>query len=120
MRSRTKSILVVEDHNDLLGIITIIISQQGWSVVGAHNGQDALGIFEAGKFSLALVDVDLKNEMDGIEVAKRLLHLEPSLRIVMMSGTREDNQRLKEAKVGEFLSKPFEPPKLIALLQSVS
>lgn len=111
-------ILIVEDHDDLLGLLTAIVTKEGWVVVGVESGKDALGAFSPGKFAMALVDVGLGDDMDGIEISKKFRSLDPSLHIVMTSGRPRDQERVEQIGLGDFLVKPFLPPQIVALLQS--
>jgi len=116
-RADERCLLIVEDREDILGLLTTIATLQGWVVAGAKNGPDALKAFSAGRFKLALVDVTLTDGMGGIEVAQSFLRLDPALKIVMMSGSPGDEDRVREAGLGHFLAKPFPPTRLIELLE---
>ncbi|HAM36133.1 MAG TPA: hypothetical protein DEB40_02615 [Elusimicrobia bacterium] len=116
MPDRPKRILIVDDEPDLLRLLSLFIGSKGWDVVAVTNGQEALGVFEAGKFDVLLADVDLDDEVDGIFVAKTLLSSDPNLKIVMMSGKPHNAQKVREANLGAFMSKPFEFPQIGSLL----
>ena len=111
-----KRVLIVDDEADIRQLLSCYLSKIGWEVVAVQGGQEALHAFKLGRFEAILADVDLKEELDGIEVAKRLLNQDPSLKVVIMSGRSHHEERVKEAKVGVFVAKPFDIPALGALL----
>lgn len=111
-----KRVLIVEDELEIRQMLSFFLSKIGWEVVAVKSGQEALHAFKLGRFEAILADVDLKEELDGIEVAKRLLNQDPHLKVVIMSGQLQYAERVKEAKVGAFVTKPFAVPAISALL----
>ncbi|MDD5628453.1 MAG: response regulator [Elusimicrobia bacterium] len=116
-RNEPRCILIIEDREDVLGLLTMIATLEGWAVAGVKNGQDAFKAFSPSRFALALVDVNLCDGIDGIAVAQRLLLEDSALRVVMMSGKPGDEDRASRAGLGAFLAKPFAPTRIIELLQ---
>jgi len=111
-------ILIVDDDPAILRLLSLCVNRRGWEVYAAKNGPEALRIFERDRFNLLLSDVHLGAEMDGIEVAKMLLNIEPRLTVVMMSGMPSTADRVKAAGVGSFLAKPLSLGKVAGLLES--
>ena len=111
-----KRVLIVDDEPEIRQMLSFYLSKIGWEVVAVKSGQEALQAFKLGRFEAILADVDLKEELDGIDVAKRLLNQDPCLKVVIMSGQPQNAERVKEAKVGAFITKPFEVPAINALL----
>lgn len=66
-----KKILIVEDEKDLLDLLAHSFTDQGFSVVVAHDGQDGLSVAEKEKPDLIILDI-LMPKMDGISMAKEL------------------------------------------------
>ncbi|OGS39982.1 MAG: hypothetical protein A3J82_02705 [Elusimicrobia bacterium RIFOXYA2_FULL_69_6] len=117
MDARPDRLLIIEDSADVRKLLVRLASLAGWEAVSASGGPEALGLFKAGRFSLLLSDIDLSDpEMDGIAAAKRLLALDPGLRVVMMSGDPANVARVLEAGLGTLLPKPLDPAAIIALL----
>jgi two-component system OmpR family response regulator len=112
----TRRILIVDDEDQIITLLRFYFTKLGWEVVSAGSGAAALKAFEADKFHVLLADVDLGDKIDGIEVARRLLDQHPHLKVVMMSGKPENKARVRDAKVGAFIPKPFELPSLINIL----
>src|SRR5258708_3610110 len=64
-------ILVVEDEPDLLSLYSSLLTQQGYAVQAANNGQDALILMKGGGYDLVLLDIMLP-KMDGLQILETL------------------------------------------------
>ena len=111
----TKRILVADDDPDLLDLLKLDLGFQGYEVVTAANGKDALQFAMAGPFDLVLLDV-MMPYIDGYHVAYELTNKLGSKapRIVIMTSRdtiREKGIALMSGAV-EVLQKPFEMAKL--------
>ena len=116
MTTGSRSILVLDDDASVRQMLSHYLSRSGWQVVAVASGQEAIHAFKLGRFSAILADVDLDEELDGIQVVKHLLSQDPRLKVVIMSGRPYHAQRVEEDNVGTFLPKPFEPPQLGRIL----
>ena len=114
----TRRLLIVDDKDEILNLLRIYFTKLGWEVVSASSGAAALKAFEADRIHVLLADVDLGEEIDGIEVAKRLLDQHPHLKVVMMSGKPENESKVREARIGAFVVKPFDLPNLSNILNA--
>jgi CheY-like chemotaxis protein len=108
----TETILVVEDEEFVLVLITRILMELGYTVLGARNGEDALEILKKkeGDIRLILTDV-LMPRMSGPELALRADKLLPGVTILYMSG-HPIGEREKDTKLPPgttFIRKPFSP-----------
>jgi DNA-binding response OmpR family regulator len=79
------SILVIEDHEELLALLRKVLSAEGYKVVVAKNGRTADEALARGKFDLVLTDV-LMPDRDGIEIVCQLSKSRPGMPVVAMSG----------------------------------
>lgn len=104
--AKPNCILLVEDDAAVREMLALYINTAGWEAVAARNGAEALEVFETGKFHMLIADVRLNGGIDGIEVAKRFLGLEPRLQVVIISGVAGVAGRVKEAGLGLFFPKP--------------
>jgi len=108
-----ETVLVVEDELMVRRIITRVLERQGYQVREAPNGEEALRLVdELGpeQIQLLLTDVVMP-KLGGVELAERLLELEPALRVLFMSGHR-DSMVFEHAGVDperNYLAKPFSP-----------
>ena len=86
----SETILVVDDDAAVLELCYSVLSRDGYQVLRAASGQQALHLFGAGeRFDMALVDV-MMPDMTGVELVKRLEALEPGLRVALTSGYSPD------------------------------
>lgn len=110
-------VLLVEDDAAVREMLAQYIHAAGWEVVSTRNGEEALQAFQRGKFSMLVADVRLDDSMDGIEVAKKILSLEPKLKVAMISGVPGASERVKEAGLKLFFQKPIGLDALAQLLE---
>jgi hypothetical protein len=113
----TETVLVVEDSDDLREIAGRILSKNGYQVMVAANGPDALKMAHAftGHIDLLLTDV-IMPQMNGSELAPRLVESRPDLRVLYMSGfasTALGAAGTLPAEVA-LLDKPFTEPALLS------
>lgn len=116
------SILVVDDSASLRNMVTFTLKQEGFDIVEAGDGQDALTKARSGRFDLVLSDVNMP-VMDGITFCSELRKL-PAFRFtpVLMLTTEsspEMKQRGKTAGATGWLVKPFNPEKLLSTIKRV-
>jgi PAS domain S-box-containing protein len=106
----SETVLLVEDEVALRAMAREALQQQGYEVLEAGNGVDALAVADArpGPIHLLVTDVVMPR-MGGGELAQRLLAARPGLRVLFMSGYTDDavvRQGVSEA-ASAFLQKPF-------------
>ncbi|MBN3564067.1 MULTISPECIES: response regulator [Aliamphritea] len=116
------TILVVDDSASLRNMVTFTLKQEGYQVVEAGNGQEALTKAKGGRFDLVLTDVNMP-VMDGITLCSELRKL-PTFKFtpVLMLTTESSadmKQQGKSAGATGWLVKPFNPEKLISTIKRV-
>lgn len=111
-------ILVVEDDSDITQILQIYLSNQGYEVQCAANGEQALQQMEACAFDLAIVDV-MMPVMDGITLVMKARE-RYDLPIIFLSAKSEDIDKITGLNVGadDYVTKPFVPMELVARVQA--
>ena len=116
-RPGTETILVVEDEPMVRALACKILLRQGFRILEAGNGEQALLVSEQheGKIDLVLTDV-IMPDLGGREVAARLQIARPGIRVLFMSGYSDDAAVLRDAtnERASFIAKPFRPQSLIA------
>jgi two-component system, cell cycle sensor histidine kinase and response regulator CckA len=121
MASRHATVLLVEDDPLVRAIARRTLTEAGFSVLDAEDGQQALAIVARQQpIDLVLTDVAMP-EFGGRELAQRLSRLKPDLPIIFMSGYTDDDltrRGLLDAGI-PFLEKPFSPQDLTRLVQDV-
>lgn len=114
--SARRTVLLVEDEPALRRLVVMVLMQEGYRVLQAGDGLDAIAAAEghAGRLDLLLTDVALPR-LSGPELAHRLRVLRPGLEVLFMSGY--DDGRLVERGTAEgrvnLLVKPFAIDQLI-------
>lgn len=111
---REKSILLVEDQPTLREIAAKTLKSRHHQVIEAEGAQAALKLSRQYAFDLLLTDVRLPT-MNGIELAAILRERNPGLRVLYMSGRRDQALDGKEP----FLLKPFKPAALLEIVDRV-
>ena len=106
----TETVLLVEDEEQVRAILKQILENQGYHVLSASQGEEALAISqEPGDIQLMITDVVMP-QMSGRELAERMLSVRPSLRVLFMSGYTDDaivRHGLLDEKLN-FIQKPFD------------
>jgi two-component system, cell cycle sensor histidine kinase and response regulator CckA len=107
----TEMILLVEDEEQVRTIMKHILEGQGYHVLSASNGEEALSISQDLELDIKLVITDVVMPgMSGRELAERLLTVRPSLPVLFMSGYTDDaivRHGLLDEKLN-FIQKPFD------------
>ena len=113
IRSATKgheTILLVEDHDTVRNMITMLLQQHGYNMLEASNGSEGVAVAENHRGTIHLVITDLvMPKLSGREMAGRLTALKPGLRVLFMSEYTEDVviQQGVASSMVDFLHKPF-------------
>ena len=106
----TETILLVEDAENVRAVISESLSNYGYTILEAEDGEDALRkvMFFKGPIDLVLTDVVMP-KMDGYVFIKRLKPILPEVKVVFMSGYTEDalNKKGELSMDVEFIQKPF-------------
>jgi len=104
------AVLIVDDEPGVRAVARAMLSRRGFEVLEASNGEEALALFEIERARVTLVLLDLTMpRLDGGEVLRRLMALDPTVRVIIMSGYSERNvaQRFVSDGVAGFIQKPF-------------
>ena len=120
--SSHRKILVVEDEQDILQLITHYLEKEGFQTVAAMNGREALKRVTENKPSLVILDLMLP-EMDGLEVCKRLRSVPDTamLPIIMLTAKAEESDTIVGLELGadDYVTKPFSPKALVARVKAL-
>lgn len=118
----TATLLLVEDDESVRRLARYALQLQGYHVLEAANGTEAIDISGAFQESIDLLLTDMvMPRMSGRELADELLAQRPQLKIVYMSGYSDDvrvQEQLQEIS-GSFLQKPFTPATLLSKVREV-
>ncbi len=117
-----KKILTVDDSASMRAMVAFTLKAQGFDVTEAVNGQEGLEKASANDFDLVISDVNMPI-MDGIQLISELRKIEnyrftPILMLTTESGL-EKKQEGKAAGATGWIVKPFDPQKLVAVVNKV-
>ncbi len=117
-RSIGKRILIVDDETALRHLLRAYLSKEGFEVVEAANGHEALSIVRTGGVDLAVIDVMLP-ELDGFEVVRRI-RARSSLPIILLTARGEETNRVVGLELGadDYVVKPFSAPEVVARVRA--
>lgn len=112
------NILVCDDDKEIVNAIEIYLSKEGYNILKAYNGKQALNVIANNEIHLIILDI-MMPEMDGIEVANKVRKTE-SIPIIMLSAKSEDYDKVSGLNNGadDYVTKPFNPIELIARVNS--
>jgi two-component system cell cycle sensor histidine kinase/response regulator CckA len=116
---RERTVLLVDDDEGVLAILEHTMAQQGWRILAAENGEQALQSCRDQIDAVDLVITDLQMpEMNGNELAKRLRELKPALPIIFVSGDSGSDlaDAVKALPNHRYLKKPFRTSELAELV----
>lgn len=104
-----KSILIVDDEENLLLLLERILSRQGYQVVTAHNSYDACTLVRTRIFELAILDIKMF-PLDGVSLLGEIKGCSPSTKVIMITAYPTINTRSECIKKGAstYLTKPLD------------
>ncbi len=122
MTEQKKSILVVEDEEDILALLHFNLIKAGYQVDCASQGEEALSKVAAGHYDLLLLDLMLPG-IDGLEICSRVRQSEATagLPIIMLTARGEEADVVRGLEMGadDYVTKPFSIKVLLARIQTV-
>jgi two-component system, cell cycle response regulator DivK len=116
-----KCILVVEDQEDNRQILRDLLTNGGYDMIEAENGQDAITAAEANRPDLILMDIQLPL-LDGYEATRRI-KANPELKsipiiVVTSYALSGDEEKARNAGCDDYVAKPYSPRQLLAKIRS--
>jgi DNA-binding response OmpR family regulator len=114
-----KSILIADDNIEIIKILKPYIEKEGFSIITALNGKDALDKFKTYTPQLVLLDI-MMPILDGMEVCK-LIRQESNTPIIMITAKSEDADKILSLDNGadDYIVKPFSPGEVVARIKAV-
>jgi two-component system response regulator ResD len=111
-------VLVVDDEQSLRRLLRLYLEKEGYEVVEADDGLDALSLLRRGGIDVALVDVMLP-DLDGFEVLRRI-RTESGIPIILLTARGEESQRIAGLELGadDYVVKPFSTPEVVARVRA--
>ncbi|WP_099470214.1 response regulator transcription factor [Konateibacter massiliensis] len=111
-------ILVCDDDKEIVEAIEIYLIQEGYEVLKAYDGQEAIEVLKREEVNLLIMDV-MMPKLDGIRATLQIRQ-ESSIPIIILSAKSEDNDKILGLNIGadDYVTKPFNPLELVARVKS--
>ncbi|MGC7872199.1 response regulator transcription factor [Desulfosporosinus sp. SYSU MS00001] len=112
------TILVIDDDDAIKNLIGIYLQNEGFQVIKAEDGLEALEILANAQVHLIILDI-MMPKMDGIEACLKI-RTKKNVPIIMLSAKTEDMDKIHGLSVGadDYITKPFNPLELVARVKS--
>src|SRR5438874_13591818 len=113
------SVLLVEDEENLASLVRAYLEQEGFRVISAVTGAEALRAIETEPVRLVVLDLNLP-DMDGFDVCRQI-RTRSSVPVVMLTARDEETNMLAGLETGadDYIGKPFSPRELVARMKAV-
>lgn len=112
------TVLVVDDDKEIVEAISIYLSGEGFNIIKAYDGAEAINALKENVVHLVLMDIMMPN-MNGIEATLKIRETN-SVPIIFLSAKSEDTDKILGLNLGadDYITKPFNPLELIARVKS--
>ena len=114
----SECILVVDDDREIVRAIAILLEKEGYQVLKAYDGMQALELIAEQKVHLVIMDV-MMPKLDGIRATLKIRE-NSSIPIIILSAKTEDSDKILGLNIGadDYVEKPFNPLELVARVKS--
>ena len=112
------NILVCDDDKEIVEAIDIYLQQEGYHIIKAYDGEQALQLLKEQEVHLLIIDV-MMPKLDGIRATLKIRE-ESSIPIIILSAKSEDSDKILGLNIGadDYITKPFNPLELVARVKS--
>jgi two-component system, cell cycle sensor histidine kinase and response regulator CckA len=118
-----ETVLLVEDEDNVLSVLAELLGENGYRVLTAPNGKEALEILgrNPGKISVAVSDVNMPG-MNGFDLAKQISARQPEAKVILISGNSEDQigPQRHDPGIAAFIPKPFNSQQLVRVIKQLT
>ncbi|MDK8183286.1 response regulator transcription factor [Paenibacillus sp. UMB4589-SE434] len=113
-----ETILLVDDEKEIIELIQIYLKNEGYNLLQASNGEEALALLQNNRVDLIILDV-MMPKMDGIQACMKIRE-ENNTPIIMLSAKSQDIDKITGLSIGadDYVTKPFNPLVLVARVKS--
>lgn len=114
-------ILVADDDREIVDLLNIYLKNEGYEVVKAFNGEEALNQLEASQeFDLVILDV-MMPKVTGLEVVEVMREKDMGIPVIMVSAKSADHEKIEGLFAGadDYVTKPFNPLEVMARVKSI-
>jgi len=124
MSGKRDLFLIVDDEPDMCWALEHMLKRNGILSKKALNGQEAIRLIESNRFRIAFLDAKLP-DIEGLDLAKELLKIDPAIHIVMISGYfyQDDDavrKAITEGLIKDFIGKPFDHDEILKVIKNAN
>ncbi len=114
----TNTILVCDDDKEIVDAIEIYLSQEGYHILKAYDGLQAVSMMEKNEIQLLIIDI-MMPKLDGLRATLKIRE-KSSIPIIILSAKSEDADKILGLNIGadDYVTKPFNPLELVARVKS--
>lgn len=114
------SILIVEDNKDLLNLLKINLSDEGYKIITARDGVTALDMYHNHQPDLVILDIMIP-KMDGLDVCKAIRKENRTVPVLMLTAKAEELDKVLGLEIGadDYMTKPFSVRELLARIKAI-
>jgi len=111
-------ILLVDDAAFMRMRCSKLLTEHGYEVAEAENGQEAIAMYQSYRPDLVLMDITMP-VMDGITATREIKNIDADAKVVMVSALGQQTMVIEAIKAGakDFVVKPFEPDKILSTVR---
>ena len=111
-------ILLVDDAAFMRMRCSKLLTEHGYEVAEAENGQEAITMYQSYRPDLVLMDITMP-VMDGITATREIKNIDADAKVVMVSALGQQTMVIEAIKAGakDFVVKPFEPDKILSTVR---
>ncbi len=117
-----RNILVVDDDKEIANLISIYLKNEGYHIICAHDGEEALELLNdpGSRFDLIVLDI-MMPKVDGLEVCRQMRNQASVIPILMLSAKTEDMDKILGLMTGadDYMIKPFNPLELTVRVKTL-
>lgn len=117
--TNVNKILVVDDENRYLRLLQINLATEGYEVITASNGMEAIDILTTKPVDLVLLDIVMP-KMDGIATCERIRQFS-NIPVIMLTGRNSEEDKVRFLNIGadDYITKPFSATEVLARVRAV-
>ncbi|HHW49272.1 MAG TPA: response regulator transcription factor [Clostridiaceae bacterium] len=120
MNEERTTVLIVEDEASIRKFIKINLNRNGFNVLEAESGEEALRILYAFNPQIVVLDIMLPG-MDGFDVCRQIRKDKPGIAVIMLTARSQDDDKILGLELGadDYMVKPFNPLELVARIKTI-
>ena len=113
-----ETILVCDDERDIVSALNIYLKAEGWNIISAYSGAEAIEIARENRVQLILMDIMMPG-IDGIAAMTEIRSFS-NVPVILLTAKSEDSDKILGLNVGadDYITKPFSPAEVVARVRS--